>query len=117
MYLQQINEIIKLNNKNNEMINVKNISTKDKSIHININYLNYMPPISNRRKKNIKNNQSMYQIYNNYNISYYGNMNKKENKEKKESDKMKYQNQLTSILEEENKIDFSENLSQYSFEK
>ena len=117
MYLQQINEIIKLNNKNNEMINVKNISTKDKSIHININYLNYIPPISNRRKKNIKNNQSMYQIYNNYNISYYGNMNKKENKEKKESDKMKYQNQLTSILEEENKIDFSENLSQYSFEK
>ena len=121
IYLQQINEIIKsISNNNNEMINIKNITTKDKSIHININYLNYIPSINNRKRYNIKNNQSLYQIYNNYNISYYGNINKKENiehKEKSEIDKIKYQNQLTSIQEEENKIDFSENLSQYSFEK
>ena len=94
----------------NEMINIKKIITKDKSINININYLNYIPLVKNKNRRN-----NLLRIYHNCNITYFASSDKKETKEKKENE-IKYHNELTSIKEEENKNDFSENFSQYSIE-
>ena len=107
IYLLENNE---KNRTINEMINVKKITTKDKSINININYLNYIPLIKNKNENN--KNDKFYEIRNICNINYFGSLDNIDKKGKE----IKYHNELTSIKEEENKIDFSENISQYSFE-
>ena len=107
IYLLENNE---KNRTINEMINVKKITTKDKSINININYLNYIPLIKNKNENN--KNDKFYKIRNICNINYFGSLDNIDKKGKE----IKYHNELTSIKEEENKIDFSENISQYSFE-
>ena len=93
------NDINKKNYKNN-IIKVKNIVTKDKSIHINICYYN-MQPIKNKNKTQIK----IYETCNIFNIALFGNLNEYIKDENNDKDKSKY-NALTSINEEENKKDF-----------
>ena len=106
------NENLKMNNKY-DMINIKNITTKDKSIHININYFNYIPSTKKNRNEANK-DYNLYQIYNNCSLSFFGNKNKNS---KIGNEKIIYHNELTSIKEEENKVYFSENISQSSMEK
>ena len=98
----------------NEMINIKNIITKDKRIYINMNYLNYKA-ISNKEinKEKLK----LYQECNVFNIRLLGNKNNSNYNNEKisritEDENTKYFNMLTSIKEEDNKSDFSENVSQ-----
>ena len=92
-----------------EMIDVKKISTKDKSIYINIKYLNFIP-MNNKNKKGNNNKYKLYQVCNNFNISLLAikdnNGNKKKIK-KENSDNNNYFHKLSSI-QEENKIDLNE---------
>ena len=109
--------------KNNNMINVKKIKTKDKRIFINMNYLNFLQNQGNKNKKIT--NCEFFKICNVFNIDLFGEKNKakpnlnKTDKEKNNNnndENGKYINKLTQITEEENKIDLSENISQSSTE-
>ena len=102
-----------------EMIDIKKIITKDKSIFINIKYLNYIP-MKNKNKENNKNKFKLYQICNDFNICLLGmkvnNMNQK--RLHNENNDNKIIHKLSSI-QEENKIDLndlSESISQKSDE-
>ena len=84
-----------------EMVDVKKIITKDKSIYINIKYLNYI--IMNNKNKNNNNKSKYYKISKNFNISLFAVKNNNGHTIKK----IKNENidkQLTSI-QEENKVD------------
>ena len=102
----------------NEMINIKNIISKDKRIYINMNYLNYKA-ISNKEIN--KEKFKLYQECNVFNIRLLGNKNNSNYNNEKisritEDENTKYFNMLTSIKEEDNKLGFSENVSQSSTE-
>ena len=99
---------------NSEIIKVKKIQTKDKSIQIDLSFLNYIPIKKNNKKTSEKN--KLYKICNHFNIIFIGNIIKRKLDEKNETDKIKYHNELTSIMEEENKIDFSDNISKNSYD-
>ena len=109
-----------INNKKmnkNEIIKVKNISTKDKRINININYLKYNPTFKNIVQRQIKKKDKTYEICNNFNISLLGNVTLPIKNDKIVDEIVKYCPELTLIKEEDNKIEQSENISQSSFEK
>ena len=84
-------------------------STEDKSIYINIKYLNYIP-MKNKNKKGNDNKYKLYQICNNFNISLFvikdNNRNKKKIK-KENIDNNNYVYKLSSI-QEENKINLND---------
>ena len=99
----------KTNKKNDkyEMIDVKKITTKDKSIHINIKYLNYIPmKIKNNKEKN---KFELLNISNNLNISLFAIKDNKGIKKKiiNENNENNLVKKLSSI-QEENKIDLNE---------
>ena len=96
------NDINKKNYKNN-IIKVKNIVTKDKSIQISICYYS-MQPMKNKNKN--KTQKKIYEICNIFNIALFGNLNEDLKDENNDKDKSKYNDVLTSINEEENKKDF-----------
>ena len=93
------------------MIDVKKISTKDKSININIKYLNYIP-IKNKNKKENNDKYKLYQICNNLNISLFAIKDNNGNKKKIKKENIDYNNNnylhKLSSIQEENKIDLNE---------
>ena len=93
-----------------EMIDVKKISTKDKSIYINIKYLNFIP-MKNKNKKENNNKCKLYQVCNNFNISLLGIKDNNENKNKIKKEYIENNNNYfhkLSSIQEENKIDLNE---------
>ena len=96
------------------MIDVKKLSTKDKSIHINIKYLNYIP-ISNKINKKNKNEFKIYKPCNIFNISLFSIKNNNSLKKKKIPKKVDNNlNYKLDSIKEENKtdlIDLSDNNS------
>lgn len=68
------NNFKKETKRKNRMINIKKITTKDKSIHVNINYMKYSPI---KIKKNINNNDinKLYKVCKVFNISIFGDKN------------------------------------------
>ena len=102
--------INKINDKY-EMIDVKKISTKDKSIYINIKYLNFIP-MKNKNKKENNDKYKLYQICNNLNISLFAIKDNNGNKKKIKKENIDYNNNnylhKLSSIQEENKIDLNE---------
>ena len=100
---------INKNNNKYEMIDVKRIITKDKNIHINIKYLNYIPMKNKAISKNNKNDYKLYKPSNYFDINLLAiktnkGLKKKriiDNKENKENNLF---HKLSSI-KEENKTD------------
>ena len=98
-----------LNNNNNktndkyEMVDIKKIMTRDKAIHINIKYLNYI--IMNNKNKNKKDKWKYFDICNNCNISLFATKANNGFIPKKIKNEMN-DKELTAILEE-NKVDLS----------
>ena len=91
-----------------EMIDIKKISTKDKSIFINIKYLNFIP-MKNKIKENNKNDFKLYQVCNNFNISFFGAKNYIDNRSKLKNENINNNNiHKLSSIQEENKIDLYE---------
>ena len=94
------------------MIDVKRIITKDKNIHINIKYLNYIPMKNKGINKNNKNDYKLYKPSNYFDINLLAiktnkGLKKKriiDNKDNKENKENNLFHKLSSI-KEENKID------------
>ena len=67
------NNFKKETKRKNRMINIKKITTKDKSIHVNINYMKYSPI---KIKKNINSDiHKLYKVCKVFNISIFGDKN------------------------------------------
>ena len=67
------NNFKKETKRKNRMINIKKITTKDKSVHVNINYMKYSPI---KIKKNINNDiNKLYKVCKVFNISIFGDKN------------------------------------------
>ena len=107
---------------NYEMIDVKKISTKDKTIHINIKYLNYIP-IKNKNNKDSKKyeNEELKEC-NDLNINLFATKINNGVKKKIKNEKIENNNfyHKLSSIQEENKIDLnvlSDSISHKSEEK
>ena len=67
------NNFKKETKRKNRMINIKKITTKDKSVHVNINYMKYSPI---KIKKNINSDiNKLYKVCKVFNISIFGDKN------------------------------------------
>ena len=106
-----------------DIIKVKKITTKDKRINININYLYYEPPLTNIEQNKInnenqeKNNGNEYVACNKLSINLCGNKKIQTNNNKSGNEKIKYLPELTSIKEEDNKIELTENDTKRSIDR
>ena len=93
-----------------EMIDVKKISTKDKAIHINIKYLNYIPIKNKNNKDNKKYENEELKVCNNSSINLFATKINNGIKKKIKNEKIENNNfyHKLSSIQEENKIDLNE---------
>ena len=110
---KKIREKYRKKNKMNdkyEMIDVKKLATKDKSIHINIKYLNYIP-MKNKNKRDNNRKSAFYKVCNNFNISLFAvkkNTGIKKNLKSENNEQNLNLIPKLSSIQEENKIDFND---------